>query len=129
MPDANHPEWLVNLDRWMLTRLWSEQASQTGLGSWGRFTLQFLYLGVRNAYVDRVPFSANALTFITLLGLVPALAISFSVAKGLGFQGPLRKLLLDNELVATQQTVLRKRSSAMWSAPTWAPWASWVWPF
>ncbi len=86
--------------------LWRPGRSLGRWGAWGLRALQVTYLALRSAYLHRLPFQANALTFISLLALVPALAISFSLAKGLGFSQTLRQTLIDNELLANQQKVL-----------------------
>lgn len=43
------------------------------------------YLAARGFFADHCLFRASALTYITVLSLVPLLAFSFSVAKGFGF--------------------------------------------
>ncbi len=88
--------------------LWRPDRPQKGPAYWGHFALQMCYLAARNSMGDRVPFQANALTFITLLALVPALAISFSVAKGLGFSETLRTAIIDNEFLVGQREVFEQ---------------------
>lgn len=66
---------------------------------WRRFVLslgQILTLVVRGFFADRCMLRASALTFTTLLSLVPLLALMFSVLKGLGVQNELEPLLLKN---------------------------------
>jgi len=46
--------------------------------------LRVVYLTTHNFFEDKCLFRASALTYITALGLVPLLALVFSVAKGLG---------------------------------------------
>jgi len=101
-------DWLGELDRRIMTWLWRAERPVRGPASWGNLTLQMFYLAGRNSMSDRVPFQANALTFISLLALVPALAISFSVAKGLGFSQTLRQALVDNEFLVGQREVLEQ---------------------
>jgi membrane protein len=98
-------DWFSDTDRRILAWLWRSEHPWSG---WKRGLLKPLkvtYLAVRNSYLDRLPFQANALTFITLMGLVPALAISFSLAKGLGFADALSGLII-NEYTASQAKVL-----------------------
>jgi membrane protein len=47
--------------------------------------LRVVYLASRGFYEDACLIRASALTYITVLSLVPLLAVSFAVAKGLGF--------------------------------------------
>lgn len=50
---------------------------------------RILYLSTRGFLTDSCLFRASALTYITVLSLVPLLAFSFSVAKGFGFYADL----------------------------------------
>lgn len=45
---------------------------------------------------DRVTIRASALTYFTLLSLVPIVAMAFGVAKGFGFQSTLEDFIIDN---------------------------------
>jgi membrane protein len=66
---------------------------------WRRFFLnqaQILILVVRGFFADGCMLRASALTFTTLLSLVPLLALMFSVLKGLGVQKELEPLLLSH---------------------------------
>lgn len=101
-------DWLGDLDKRIMTWLWRPERTKQGPSSWGNLVLQMFYLAGRNSMADRVPFQANALTFISLLALVPTLAISFSVAKGLGFSQTLQQALIDNEFVVGQRDVLQQ---------------------
>ena len=105
MARKKEQDWFSDTDRRILAWLWRSEHPWSG---WKRGLLKPLkvtYLAVRNSYLDRLPFQANALTFITLMGLVPALAISFSLAKGLGFADALSGLII-NEYTASQAKVL-----------------------
>ena len=56
--------------------------------------LRVVYLTAHNFLEDKCLFRASALTYITALGLVPLLALVFSVAKGLGlYEKHLKPLL------------------------------------
>ncbi len=61
----------------------------------GRFFsfLQFIYSVSTNFTTHQAPLRAAALTYTTVLSLVPFLAIAFSVLKGLGAQNALEPLL------------------------------------
>ncbi len=76
--------------------LWEmDAAKQSG---WRRFLLhqgQILILVVRGFYADGCMLRASALTFTTLLSLVPFLALVFSVLKGFGVQKELEPLLFE----------------------------------
>lgn len=106
MSPRREEDWFTRLDQRILLWMWRPPQPRQGWARYGVYLLQVAYLSLRNSYLDRLPFQANALTFITLLGLVPALAISFSVAKGLGFSHALQNLLI-NEYTASQAEVLK----------------------
>lgn len=68
-------------------------------GPWrglGVRVVRVAWLSVENALNNRLPFQASALTFVTLLGMVPALALVFALAKGFGFAETLRGLLVES---------------------------------
>ncbi|MCF8032128.1 MAG: YihY/virulence factor BrkB family protein [Desulfarculaceae bacterium] len=105
MARKKEQDWFEQTDRNILAWLWKSDHPWAGWRHRLLGPFKVTYLALRNSYLDRLPFQANALTFITLLGLVPALAISFSLAKGLGFADALNNLLI-NEYTASQAKVL-----------------------
>lgn len=65
--------------------LWSrELASLPTFRRWGYSFARVVHLTVVNFVRDRSSWRASALTYITVLALVPLLALAFSVAKGVG---------------------------------------------
>jgi len=77
---------------------------------WRRLILnqgQILTLVVRGFFADGCMLRASALTFTTLLSLVPMLALMFSVLKGLGVQNELETLLL-NQIAVGGSSVVTK---------------------
>ena len=77
---------------------------------WRRFLLnqgQILILVVRGFFADGCMLRASALTFTTLLSLVPLLALMFSVLKGFGVQNELEPLLLDQLAVGGGEAVTK----------------------
>lgn len=107
MAKTNTDDWLSRLDQRILGWVWRPGRARQGPAKWGNSVLQVAYLSLRSSYKDRLPFQANALTFITLLGLVPALAISFSLAKGLGFSNALKRVVINNEFTASQTEIFQ----------------------
>lgn len=57
--------------------------------------LRILILTIRGFAKDKCPLSASALTFYTILSIVPVVAMAFGIAKGFGFQKLLEKELLE----------------------------------
>ncbi len=75
---------------------------------WRRFLLnqgQILTLVVRGFLADSCMLRASALTFTTLLSLVPLLALMFAVLKGFGVQNELEPLLLEQLAVGGNAAV------------------------
>src|SRR5262245_2612850 len=65
--------------------VWSEARPRHGLLGFFYRVCRILHLCVRGFIHDDCVFRASALTYITVLSLVPLLAFSFSVAQGFGF--------------------------------------------
>ena len=69
-------------------------------------TLKILILTYRGVTQDNVQLRASALTFYSLLSIVPVLAMGFGIAKGFGFEKTLRTFILEKlegqEQVAAQ---------------------------
>ncbi len=57
--------------------------------------LRILLLTIRGFAKDKCPLSASALTFYSVLSIVPIVAMAFGIAKGFGFQMFLEKQLLE----------------------------------
>jgi len=58
--------------------------------------LRVILISVRRFGEDKVQVRASALTYYTLLALVPILAMGFGIAKGFGYDKDLEQKLLDN---------------------------------
>jgi len=58
--------------------------------------LRIIILAFRGFLEDRVSIRASALTYFTLLSLVPTVAMAFGVAKGFGFQDKMEDFIITN---------------------------------
>ncbi len=58
--------------------------------------LRIIMLAFRGFLEDRVSIRASALTYFTLLSLVPTVAMAFGVAKGFGFQNKMEEFIMTN---------------------------------
>ncbi|MCK5242130.1 YihY family inner membrane protein [bacterium] len=67
--------------------------------------LQILFLVAKGFVKYKLLLRASALTFSTLLGIVPLLALTFAVLKSLGVQRRLEPILLERVAVAVQPMV------------------------
>jgi membrane protein len=69
-------------------------------------TLRVIILSVRGVFSDRVGLRASALTFYSLLSIVPVAAMVFGIAKGFGFERALERLLLKS--LEGQEEIVRR---------------------
>lgn len=69
--------------------------------------LQVLLLVVERFFKDRLLLRAGALTYATMLSIVPLLAFMFAVLKGMGVQRRLEPILLERVAVGSQEIVTR----------------------
>lgn len=69
------------------------------------YHLRIFYLVVRGFREHRCPLLASALTYTTLLSLVPLLALMFSILKGLGVQNMLEPILLEKFSAGSEEVV------------------------
>ena len=80
-----------------------------GLGRLKMMAVKFIriiILSIRGFQEDLLPLRASALTFYSLLSLVPVLAMGFGIAKGFGFQNMLQQRLMEN--TAGQEVVMKQ---------------------
>ena len=84
--------------------------------------LRILFLAIRGFNDDKCPLSASALTFYSILSIVPIVAMAFGIAKGFGFQMLLEKQLLEkfqgqeevmNRVVAFARSLLENTKGGM----------------
>lgn len=68
--------------------------------------LRVILLALREFHDNKCQLSASALTFYTLLSIVPVVAMAFGIAKGFGFDKVLEKELLTN-FPGQEQTTLQ----------------------
>jgi len=105
MPDGK--EISARIVHYVNTEIW-----RTKLESLPRYRaalvrlLRIVILSVRGFTKDGCTLRASALTFYSLLSLVPAAAMAFGIAKGFGFEKLLERRLLE-EFHAQQEVVLK----------------------
>ena len=58
--------------------------------------MRIIILTLRGLVEDKAHLRASALTFYSLLSIVPVVAMAFGIAKGFGFEMPLERILLKN---------------------------------
>ena len=77
--------------------LWSKDDNQ--LGNWSRKALRILkivVMTIKEFVEQKATVRASALTYYTLLSLVPVLALAFAIAKGFGLESLLTSIIRNN---------------------------------
>lgn len=87
--------------------IWREQAGRKRLMRFLYGLLQVSFLVGKGLFDSRIFLRASALSYTTLLSLVPFLAFVFSILKGLGVDEKVRPLLME-KIAAAQQPVAEK---------------------
>jgi membrane protein len=91
---------------WFTVSLW--QVEEERLGRLRRFFLrqmQLLVLVYREFLADRCMLQASALTYFTLLAIVPLFALTFALLKGFGAQQALEPIILERFTVGSEEMV------------------------
>ena len=78
----------------IVRELWERDLSTVaGPHRWLAYALRMVWVMARDLYDGQINLRAMSLVYTTLLSIVPVLALSFSVAKGLGLHSQLEPLL------------------------------------
>lgn len=94
--------------------VWQIRSSE--LKGFRAFRIQFLrviVLTVRGYYSDKLSLRASALTFFSMLSIVPVIAMAFGIAKGFGLEKALEREIhqaLPGQEVITEQVMVFARS-------------------
>ena len=83
----------------------AEQADETGLKGFFLKPIRVATLVVHDFIADGCLLRASALTFASLLAIVPLLALMFALLKGLGVQNQLEPIILDQLAVGSEEIV------------------------
>ena len=76
--------------------IWRIRASKlSGMKSFGIRQLRVILLAIRGFDEDKCQLRASALTFYSLLSVVPIVAMAFGIAKGFGFEKHLEKQIIE----------------------------------
>lgn len=88
--------YLKDLNHFLKVGIWKSDLSDKGIVK--RYAYQFLKVGIlsyKHFQDDKLQLRASALTFFTLLSIVPVLALAFGLAKGFGLDKELEIQLLE----------------------------------
>ncbi len=86
---------IKNLGEFLTAGIWKMHLYETsGVKTFLVKQLRIIMLALRGFSEDKVSLRASALTFYSLLSVVPTLAMIFGIAKGFGFQNKLEAELI-----------------------------------
>ncbi len=103
---ANPVKWILDLLRKLNEAIWQTPLSEISKGKTFVFKqLRIIVLAARGFSNDKVQFRASALTFYSLLSVIPVAAIAFAIAKGFNLDLKLEQLLIVK--FQTEQEVLQ----------------------
>lgn len=94
---TNPVTWFLDLVKRLNYAIW--HTPLTEISRWKVFLfrqLRIIVLAARGFSNDKVQLRASALTFYSLLSIIPVAAIAFAIAKGFGLDKNLEKIILDN---------------------------------
>lgn len=84
------------MKHWLEARLWHPRVARLPLPARAAIEiLRFIYAILRDVAAGPLTLHAMGLVYVTILSLVPLLAVSFSVLKAFGFHRQLEPLLFD----------------------------------
>jgi membrane protein len=109
---VRRPEPIERILRFFSDTVWGEGRPREGWKSGAYRLCRIAYLSVQGFIQDECVFRASALTYITVLSLVPLLAFSFSVAKGFGFYQQLIEGTVDPFLDRTFGPLVQQAAAA-----------------
>ncbi|MCB0483757.1 MAG: YihY/virulence factor BrkB family protein, partial [Flavobacteriales bacterium] len=84
----------MNLHKFLENDIWQLPAKAKGLPRQLLEGLLAVFVAGRDFIEDKAPLRASALTYYTVLSVVPVLAMVFAVAKGFGFEETLRERIM-----------------------------------
>ena len=68
--------------------------------------IKIIILSIRQFLSDRIPVRASALTYSTLLSIIPILALLFAIARGFGFDSFVETMLRSNVTAEQAELVI-----------------------
>jgi membrane protein len=102
---ANPVSWVLDKIKRLNDAIWHTPLTELSKTKTFLFKqLRIIVLAARGFSNDKVQIRASALTFYSLLSVIPVAAIAFAIAKGFGFDQNLKNLIVDK--FQSQQEVL-----------------------
>ena len=101
----NPVTWVLNLGKRLNDAIWRTPLSELSRGKTFIFKqLRILVIATQGFLNDKVQLRASALTFYSLLSVIPVVAIAFAISKGFGLEDNLKQLIF--EKFQSQEQVL-----------------------
>jgi len=104
---ANPVSWAFNQVKKLNDAIWHTPLSE--LSKRKTFLikqLRIIYIAGRSSLKDKVQLRASALTFYTLLSIIPLIAIALAIAKGFGLDQNLENLITDSKNFQSYSEIL-----------------------
>lgn len=102
---ANPVSWFFDRVKWLNDVIWRTPLKERSkLETFTYRQLRIIFLAARGFTRDKIQLRASALTFYSLLSVIPVAAIAFAIAKGFSLDKNLEELI--TEKFASQQEVL-----------------------
>jgi membrane protein len=92
---AQEEAWLDRVRRVFSSELWTREVSPRILVSWAQACLQFVVLVGQGFANDQLLLRASALTYFTMLSLIPLIAIAFSMVGAFGVSQDLAQFVVE----------------------------------
>jgi membrane protein len=103
---TNPVSWILDLIKRVNDVIWNTSLSEISKRkSFILKQLRIIVLAARGFSNDKVNLQASALTFYSLLSVIPVVAIAFAIAKGFGLDQNLKQLIIDK--FQSEQEVLK----------------------
>ncbi len=90
-------DYISRLIRFVSADIWRIRSKQLKGSRWFLIrNLRVLLLAFRGFDEDKCQLRASALTYYSLLSIVPVIAMAFGIAKGFGFEQKFEQMLMKN---------------------------------
>jgi membrane protein len=100
---AQEEAWLDRVRRFFSSELWTREVSPRIVVSWAQACLQFVVLVAQGFANDQLLLRASALTYFTMLSLIPLIAIAFSMVGAFGVSQDLAEFVVERVAAGSPQ--------------------------
>jgi len=105
--NANPKELVSRIRKFIRTDLWRDRLEELPKSNQFLYRqLRILIIAIRGFTEDAIKLRASALTYFSLLSIVPVIAMAFGISKGFGLQKILEAQLVES--FAGQEEILKR---------------------